>query len=124
MKIHYNPKLKEYARQLRNNSTKAEIRLWQQLKRDQIRGYDFHRQKPIDHYIADFFCNKLKLVIEVDGFTHLLDETIAKDKRKERKFNELGIHVLRFTDDEVLNDMENVIRVIEGYIDEFEARET
>jgi very-short-patch-repair endonuclease len=124
MKIHYNPKLKEYARQLRNNSTKAEIWLWQRLKRGQLRGYDFHRQKPIDQYIADFFCNKLRLVIEVDGFTHLLDETIAKDKRKERRFNELGIHVLRFTDDEVLNDMENVIRVIEGYIDDFEASET
>ena len=59
MRIHYNPKLKEYARQHRNNSTKAEIRLWQQLKRDQIRGYDFHRQKPIDNYIVDFFVTSL-----------------------------------------------------------------
>lgn len=55
MKIHYNPKLKPLARQLRNNSTKAEIRLWGYLKGKQMHGYDFHRQKPIDNYIADFF---------------------------------------------------------------------
>ncbi len=116
MRIHYNPKLKEFARKLRNSSTKAEIRLWQHLKRDQIRGYDFHRQKPIDNFIVDFFCNKLKLAIEVDGFSHQLEEVIIKDEIKDRRLNELGIHVLRFSDEEVMNDVENVIRVIDGYI--------
>ena len=120
MRIHYNPKLKEYARQHRNNSTKAEIRLWQHLKRDQLRGYDFHRQKPIDNYIVDFFCNKLKLAIEVDGYTHQLEEVIIKDEIKERNLNELGIPVLRFNDEEVMHDLENVIRVIEQYMYEFE----
>ena len=66
MKIKYNPKLKELARQLRNNSTKSEIRLWQKLKRNQMYGYDFHRQKPIDEYIVDFFGNKMHLAIECD----------------------------------------------------------
>ncbi|MEX0360394.1 MAG: endonuclease domain-containing protein, partial [Allomuricauda sp.] len=61
--IPYNPKLKELARQLRNNSTKAEIILWQKLKRKQLHGYDFHRQKPIDNYILDFFCHELMLGI-------------------------------------------------------------
>lgn len=121
MRIHYNPKLKEYARQLRNKSTKAEIRLWQHLKRDQLRGYDFHRQKPIDNFIVDFFCNKLKLAIEVDGYTHQLEEVIIKDEIKERNLNELGIHVLRFNDEEVMHDIENVIRVIEQYMDEVES---
>jgi very-short-patch-repair endonuclease len=55
MKLKYNPELKELARTLRNNSTKAEIRLWNYLKGKQLIGYDFHRQKPIDSYIADFF---------------------------------------------------------------------
>jgi hypothetical protein len=55
MKIIYNPKLKDYARHLRNNSTNAEIKLWMQLKGKQMHGYDFHRQKPIENYIADFF---------------------------------------------------------------------
>jgi very-short-patch-repair endonuclease len=121
MRIHYNPKLKEYARQLRNKSTKAEIRLWQHLKRDQLRRYDFHRQKPIDNYIVDFFCNKLKLAIEVDGYTHQLEEVMVKDEIKERKLNELGIHVLRFNDEDVMKDIENVIRVIEQYMNEFES---
>jgi very-short-patch-repair endonuclease len=121
MRIYYNPKLKEFARQLRNNSTKAEIRLWQQLKRDQLRGYDFHRQKPIDNYIVDFFCNRLKLAIEVDGNTHQFDEVITKDILKEKKLNELGIYVLRFHDEEVMNNIDNVIRVIEKYMDEFES---
>ena len=121
MRIHYNPKLKEYACQLRNKSTKAEIRLWQHLKRDQLRGYDFHRQKPIDNFIVDFFCNKLKLAIEVDGYTHQLEEVIIKDEIKERNLNELGIHVLRFNDEEVMHDIENVIRVIEQYMNEFES---
>jgi len=120
MKIYYNPKLTEFARKLRNNSTKAEIRLWQHLNRDQLRGYDFHRQKPIDNFIADFFCNKLKLAIEVDGFSHQLDEVIIKDEKKEKRLNELGIHVLRFSNEEVMNDIENVIRVIESYMDKIE----
>ncbi|GAA3773950.1 hypothetical protein GCM10022271_02510 [Corallibacter vietnamensis] len=55
MKIYYNPKLKELARQLRNNATKSEIKLWTYLRRSQMYGYDFHRQKPIDEYIVDFF---------------------------------------------------------------------
>ncbi len=58
IKIKYNPKLKELARQLRNNSTKAEIKLWKYLKGKQMLGYDFHRQKPIDNYIVDFLSNR------------------------------------------------------------------
>ncbi len=86
MKVTYNRHLKELARQLRNNGTKAEIRLWQYLKGRQMLGYDFHRQKPIDNYIADFFCNKLGLVIELDGYTHSFEEVTLKDKTKEERF--------------------------------------
>ena len=124
MKIHYNPKLKLLARQLRNNSTKAEIRLWGYLKGKQMCGYDFHRQKPIDNYIADFFCNKLMLVIETDGFSHQFEEVYDKDIRKEKHLNELGITVLRFEDNEVMKEIENVLRTIEYYIDVFEERHT
>lgn len=65
-RICYNPKLKELARKLRKNSTRAEIKLWHYLKGRQLMGYDFHRQKPIENYIADFFCGRLKLVIELN----------------------------------------------------------
>ena len=118
--IPYNPKLKEFAKQLRNNSTKAEIILWQKLKRDQMYGYDFHRQKPIDNYILDFFCYELMLGIEVDGYSHEFLEVYEKDQVKENRMNELGITVLRFSDYQVLKDTENVIRAIEFFIEEFE----
>ena len=70
MKIYYNPKLKKLARNLRNNMTLPEVILWNQLKGRKL-GFDFHRQKPIDNYIVDFFCSKLKLIIEVDGNIHI-----------------------------------------------------
>ena len=118
--IPYNPKLKELARQLRNDSTKTEIFLWLKLKGKQMYGYDFHRQKPIDNYILDFFCYELMLGIEVDGYSHQFLEVYNKDRIKEKRMNDFGITVLRFSDDEVLNEMENVLRAIEYYIFEYE----
>ena len=116
----YNPKLKELAKILRNNSTKSEIKLWQYLKGKQMMGYDFHRQKPIDNYILDFFCTNLFLGIELDGYSHTLDETYEKDLQKEEKLKEFGISIIRFDDSEVMDDIDNVIRVIENYIREYE----
>ena len=119
--IPYNPALKAYARQLRNNSTQSEIKLWQMLRNKQLKGYDFHRQKPIDNYILDFFCYELMLGIELDGATHIYDEkTGANDLQKMKRMNELGITVLHFWDAEVINDLPNVIYAIEGFIDRFE----
>jgi very-short-patch-repair endonuclease len=118
--IPYNPKLKELARDLRNNSTKAEVILWLKLKGKYMHGYDFHRQKPIDNYILDFFCHELMLGIEVDGYSHEFLEVYNKDTIKENRMNELGISVLRFTDEQVLKDMENVLRAVEFYIFEYE----
>ena len=69
-------------------------------------GYDFHRQKPLDNYIVDFFCHELMLAIEIDGYTHLLEEVQIKDEKKEKKLNELGVNVLRFHDDLIFNDIE------------------
>lgn len=120
--IPYNAKLKELARQLRNNSTKAEVFLWQKIKRKQFYGYDFHRQKPIDNYIVDFFCNELMLGIEIDGYSHQVVEVFEKDKVKEEKIRSLGISLLRFTDDQIYNDMDNVLRAIESFIVEFEEK--
>ena len=118
--IPYNPKLKEFARQLRNDSTKTEIFLWLKLKGKQMYDYDFHRQKPIDNYILDFFCYELMLGIEVDGYSHQFLDVYNKDWIKEKRMNDFGISVLRFSDDQVLNDMENVLRAIEFYIFEYE----
>jgi len=122
-KIFYNPKLKELARQLRNRSTKAEIKLWNFLKRKQLMGYDFHRQKPVDNYIVDFFCNKLRLVIELDGYTHGFEEVFEKDEVKAQRLRELGITVLRFADDDVMNNIDNVLRNIQESILCFEKKQ-
>jgi very-short-patch-repair endonuclease len=118
--IPYNPKLKEFARQLRNNSTETEIFIWLKLKGKQMYGYDFHRQKPIDNFILDFFCYDLMLGIEVDGYSHEFLEVYNKDCLKEKRMNEFGITVLRFSDEQVMKDMENVVRAIEFYISEYE----
>ncbi len=120
MKINYNPKLKEFARKLRNNSTKSEIKLWQCLKGKKMMGYDFHRQKPIDNFIVDFFCNKLNLSIELDGYTHTFEEIAMKDKLKQDKLEGLGISVIRFWDEEVIENIERVLLVIQEFIIRFE----
>ena len=121
--IPYNPRLKQLARNLRNNSTLSEIRLWKAISGKQMLGYDFHRQKPIDNYILDFFCHELMLGIELDGFTHIyFDEVANDDMIKERRMNELGIKIIRFSDREVLNDIANVLRVVEAYIYDWENR--
>jgi len=118
-KIHYNPKLKEFARKLRNNSTKAEIILWNHLKGKKLKEFDFHRQKPIDNYIVDFFCNKLMVAIELDGYTHSFEEVLVKDEAKEKSLKDLGITVLRFTDKDVIDNTEGVLKNIQDYIEKF-----
>ena len=124
MKIFYNKNLKKLATNLRNNSTKAEIKLWVYLKNKQMMHYDFHRQKPIETYIVDFFCNKLKLAIEIDGYTHEFNEVIEKDNLKTKRLHKLGITVLRFSDEEVINNTEGVVVVIKEHIKELEIRNT
>lgn len=116
--IAYNPKLKEFAGNLRNNSTLSEILLWKKLKGKQLRGYDFHRQKPLNNYIVDFFCNELMLAIEIDGRSH--EYKILKDQERQNKLETLGIHFLRFTDYEVKRVVDDVIKVIEAKIIELE----
>eukprot|EP01024_Parvocaulis_polyphysoides_P043338 TRINITY_DN39637_c0_g1_i1.p2 TRINITY_DN39637_c0_g1~~TRINITY_DN39637_c0_g1_i1.p2 ORF type:complete len:146 (-),score=16.16 TRINITY_DN39637_c0_g1_i1:2-439(-) len=86
-------------------------------------GYDFHRQKPINNYILDFFCHELMLGIELDGITHQEEITALKDRQKEEKLNLLGVHILRFEDDEVMNDIDNVLSTIENYILDFEGKQ-
>lgn len=105
----YNKKLKELARNLRKNSTKAEIRLWTELLRaGKLKGYSFLRQRPVLNYIADFMCKDLMLVIEIDGSTHEDDEKWYKDQRRQKELEDYGFTVLRFSDDEILNNLEGV----------------
>lgn len=119
MKIYYNPKLKYLARELRNNSTLAEVLLWNCLKKRQMRGYQFMRQKPIGNYIADFFCSKLRLVIEIDGdVSH--KHKFTEDVIRQEWLQKLGLSVIRFGEKEVRYDINNVLYGIESWIIEFE----
>ena len=102
--------LKEKARYLRNNSTSSEVKLWQYLKGKNIKVFDFHRQKPINNYIVDFYCTKLKLAIEVDGSTH--GDKINYDEKRQKIIESLGVSFLRFTHSQVMNDIDSVLRTI------------
>lgn len=114
---HYNPKLKDKARYLRKHMTKAEIYLWKLvLCQNQMRGLRFNRQRPLMNYIVDFFCKKLMLIIEIDGYTHLLRETSNKDDIKQRDLESVGFKVLRYSDEDVLNNIHSVIQNIENTV--------
>ncbi len=113
--IPYNPKLKTLARKLRNNSTKSEIILWNSLKRKQMLGYTFTRQKPLGNYIVDFFCKELSLAIEIDGETHIGRE--KEDLKRQTELEELGVNFLRFYDADVYKNLSGVLRTIEVWIE-------
>ena len=91
-----------------------------ELKGKQVYGYDFHRQKPLLNYIVDFYCNELELVIELDGYSYQFEEVVIKDELKEAELKNYGLTIFRFDDEEVMNDMDNVLRTIEQYIVEYE----
>jgi len=116
----YNHKLKELARKLRNNSTFAEVLLWNELKNNKITNYDFHRQKPILNYIVDFICLELKLVIEVDGISHNKQGQLNKDSKRQNEIEALGLTFLRFDDDEIKTQIEAVVNYIKQYIENYE----
>ena len=94
--IPYEPRLKELARELRRHGTLSEILLWKQLKGKRMLGYDFDRQKPIDHYIVDFYCQELRLAIEIDGESHW--QAGDEDRIRLSRLEQLGIRFLRFPD--------------------------
>jgi very-short-patch-repair endonuclease len=109
----YNKNLKEHARQLRGNMTDAERHLWAKIRMKQLKGYQFYRQKPIGDYIVDFFCPEARLIIEVDGSQHFINETIEYDRIREEYVSSLGLKVLRFTNSEVLKHVDGVVERIE-----------
>jgi very-short-patch-repair endonuclease len=105
----------ENAKNLRRNETPAEKILWQYLRNRQLNGMKFRRQHPIDKYVLDFYCHERKLAIELDGGIH--DEKMNKlyDQARTTDLNDEGIQVIRFRNEEVLNNVTAVIkRIIES----------
>jgi very-short-patch-repair endonuclease len=119
----YNKRLQPFANTLRKEMTKAEACLWKYvLRARQMKGYEFRRQRPVLNYIADFMCKDLRLVIEVDGITH--DNKLERDNRRDDTLRQAGFHVFRFTDEEVLTNIEGVMRAIEKIIEEIKPPPT
>ena len=86
-----------------------------------MKGYTFSRQRPVPNFIADFACLELKLVIEIDGLTHQWEETASKDATKENALQQAGFTVIRFTDEDVLTRLHQVVMSIEKCIEELES---
>jgi cyclase len=105
------PFLFEKAKELRSNSTPAESELWRHLAKKKL-GVKFRRQHPIYNFIADFYCHSNRLVIELDGGIHDLEENKSYDAERDQIMNDLGLTVLRFKNEEVLNTIETVIERI------------
>ncbi|OFY86607.1 MAG: hypothetical protein A3F72_08775 [Bacteroidetes bacterium RIFCSPLOWO2_12_FULL_35_15] len=115
----YNRTLQPFAHENRYQMTKAEACLWKYVLRAKMMcGYTFNRQRPVLNYIADFMSKELKLIIEVDGYSHTLDEVIEKDIIKQRNLENAGFKVVRFSDEEVLKRIEDVRRSLEIIIEE------
>ena len=106
--------LKAYARENRKNATVAEDVLWDYLRSNPL-GIKFLRQHVIGDYIVDFVSRHSGLVIEVDGGYHSEPQQQNDDQQREEKLEQMGYHVMRFTNEEVLNDKEYVVEQIESY---------
>ena len=104
------PEIEEAARRLRKNMTPAEERLWSALRNKQLNGLRFRRQHPMGDFILDFYCPSCKLVVEVDGEIHG-DRTDYDDARTD-KLAEYGYTVLRFSNEQVMNDLARVLAEI------------
>jgi very-short-patch-repair endonuclease len=103
-------KLKPLARQMRRDPTPAENALWERLRNRQIAGLKFRRQHSIDRFIADFYCADAQIIIEVDGPVH--EYTPEEDAIRQEFIESLGFRVLRFTNDDVQQNLDAVIQVI------------
>jgi len=118
----YNKNLRKLAVTNRNKATKAEACLWKYaLRKKQIKGFTFKRQRPVLDYIADFMCQKIKLIIEVDGCSHDSEEAMIRDRKRQRRLEDIGFTLIRFTNEDVLTNMDfvkaQICKVVENLED-------
>lgn len=105
----------EQAKELRENMTQAELILWAYIRKNAL-GVKFRRQHPISIYIVDFYCHKENLVIEVDGEYHNSPDQKQKDEQRTTDLKELGLKVIRFNNEEILHNINDVLTKIKSYI--------
>ena len=112
-KLYNKRKFQEFRSELRGRMTKSEAILWKYIKNDRL-GFRFRRQHGIGNHIVDFYCPKLKLVIEVDGLTHAEEKVFEKDQRKEKFIKENSMILKRYSSDQIFNDLDNTLMDIEN----------
>ena len=110
--LKYEPRLKPYSRRLRSDMTDAEQLLWRYLRRKQILGVQFYRQKPIGRFIVDFFAPALGLVIELDGGQHFEPVALEYDRHRDAYLQQQGLQVMRFDNMQVMKETESVLNMI------------
>ncbi|HQW54253.1 MAG TPA: endonuclease domain-containing protein [Acinetobacter sp.] len=108
----YNKNLKFPSRDLRSNMTDAEQLIWQRIRRKQILGLQFYRQKPILNFIVDFYCPAANLVIECDGGQHYTEVGLEADQNRDHALSELGLITVRFSNHQILAEIDDVIELI------------
>ena len=116
-RFQYPDSSRRIARVLRRQATFPERLLWSRLRRRQL-GFRFLRQKPLGHYVVDFYCPPYGLSIELDGRSH--DGTSEVDHKRQQNLEQMGVRFLRFTNDEVLRDVDRVITIIRAWIEKQE----
>jgi len=109
------PDIFKKAKELRKSMTEAEIILWKHLKNNKLNGLKFRRQHPLDIFIADFYCHQKKLIIELDGGIHDSLEQKEHDEGRTFELEEKGFKIIRFKNDEVLNNIEDVLSRIQSH---------
>ena len=103
------------AKRLRKNMTETEKILWNELKNRKVKGLKFRRQHPLLFYIADFYCHEQRLVIEIDGGVHMLEKQKENDENRTAELERFGIRVIRFTNDQVINSIDEVMQSISRF---------
>jgi very-short-patch-repair endonuclease len=116
--------LKIRRRELRSNMPLPEISLWDKLKGRQMAGYKFRRQYSVEAFVMDFYSRELKLAIEIDGDSHFTEAGIAADRDRQAKLESFGICFLRFTNKEVLENLEGVVGRIMEWIGEMTSHKS
>lgn len=110
------PQIFSNAKKLRENQTEAEEKFWLAVKDNQVEGYKFRRQHPLSIYVVDFYCHALKLVIEIDGEYHLDEEQQLLDQKRTADIEFQGSNVIRFTNEEIMFKLPEVIDKIKAFI--------
>ena len=119
--IYYNHGLKNTARTLRKNMTEPERLLWSRIRRKQLRGFQFYRQKTVGNYIVDFYCPSARIIIEVDGGQHFEEQGRKKDKIRDAYLSKLGFEVLRFPNWEVMRNVDDIVEDIYRHLPSAES---